>query len=363
MEYGDFEIHCFNANRYGVLEVFAGGDCQAPYVSCDFIAGHGDYDAQVNLTQVQAGDQFLLRGVPMWGELAITKAAGQCVDTGIDRFAGNNDCATPAIIGNGTYTGLTVSTGLEDYYQVCLGAGQTLSIEHQRHYFGGIEISLWEVDSAGCAAYTHNDRLALWSDPEYTYQHSSNVDVDLLIKVRAWATTPCNEYDLTIGQANGCGGVPIQYTFCDPANPNSSGVPTQLEAIGGSGIKSGIRLESSMGPGGQFASLLVSDAFHQPGTTLGLGRFCLAPAGFAFGRYNRFGSELNSLGVFDGTGRFVNLVGTSSTGYGFDVPTFVPTLNRFIRAGETWHFQLWHRESGGGSNFSNGVAVQFATIP
>ena len=30
-----------------------------------------------------------------------------------------------------------------------------------------------------------------------------------------------------------------------------------------------------------------------------------------------------------------------------------------IQSGQTWHFQLWHRDEGGIPNFSNGVTVVF----
>jgi len=55
-----------------------------------------------------------------------------------------------------------------------------------------------------------------------------------------------------------------------------------------------------------------------------------------------------------------NQVGTSTVGSGFDVPATVPiTGSPTISAGSTWHFQLWHREAAGASNFSNGLSVTF----
>ncbi|HPF13737.1 MAG TPA: hypothetical protein PLJ12_05680 [Planctomycetota bacterium] len=53
-------------------------------------------------------------------------------------------------------------------------------------------------------------------------------------------------------------------------------------------------------------------------------------------------------------------MGTSGVTSGYDVPNTVPiTGSPTIVAGSTWHFQLWHRENGGASNFSNGLSVTF----
>ena len=69
---------------------------------------------------------------------------------------------------------------------------------------------------------------------------------------------------------------------------------------------------------------------------------------------------MNSLGLFDSSGVLQNSVGTSTVGSGFDVPLNIPIGSGMtITAGDTWHFQLWHRENGGGSNLSNGVSIQF----
>ena len=84
--------------------------------------------------------------------------------------------------------------------------------------------------------------------------------------------------------------------------------------------------------------------------------------GNAFGRYNvTTGSgNLNSIGLFDTSGVLQNQVGTSTVGSGFDVPLNVPIPGiGSIMTGETWHFQLWHREAAGSSNFSNGLSVPF----
>ncbi len=78
------------------------------------------------------------------------------------------------------------------------------------------------------------------------------------------------------------------------------------------------------------------------------------------GRYNVFGGNQNSIGIFNEFGALQNLAGTSSVGYGFEVPLALPFAGApTIQSGETWHFQLWHREPGGTSNFSSGISLGF----
>ncbi len=54
-------------------------------------------------------------------------------------------------------------------------------------------------------------------------------------------------------------------------------------------------------------------------------------------------------------------------GSGFDVPDTIPgNTPILIMSGSSWHFQLWHRDSGaqaGDSNFSNGLSVTFPAAP
>ncbi len=148
-------------------------------------------------------------------------------------------------------------------------------------------------------------------------------------------------------------------TFCDPANPNSTGQPTQLSANLGSGVGSGLHLEAHHGPAGQFGYFLIGTTFNEPGITLSQGRLCVSGS---IGRYNAGSGQLNSTGQFDGSGVFQNFVGTATStgGTGFDVPITIPTTGSpTIQPGSTYTFQLWHREAGGQSNFSNGLEVMF----
>ena len=152
-------------------------------------------------------------------------------------------------------------------------------------------------------------------------------------------------------------------TFCDPNENNSTGVPTVMTGMTGGSVGSGLHLDASSGPPTQFGYFLVGTGVNDPGIMIpnSNGRLCLAlGGGQSLGRYNVSGGQFNSLGRFDAAGVLQNQVGTSSTGSGYDVPTTVPISGSpQIMAGETWHFQLWHREAAGQSNFSNGMSVTF----
>ena len=164
-----------------------------------------------------------------------------------------------------------------------------------------------------------------------------------------------------VAGTDGCGGMSggVGTPFCDPADINSTGMPTVLTGTMGSGIGSGLHLESAQGPANQLGYFLVGTGFSEPGLALGSGHLCfdLTP-GNAFGRYNT-GATTNSVGVYDAMGVLQNFAGTSAVGSGFDVPSTLPSIGGTIMPGQTWHFQIWHRESGGDSNFSNGLSVTF----
>ncbi len=161
------------------------------------------------------------------------------------------------------------------------------------------------------------------------------------------------------------GGDPNVTPFCDPANNNSTGGPASLTGVTGTGIGSGLHLEVTGGPATEFGYFLVGTAPEtvMP-TPISNGLLCLSvTGGNVFGRYNVTGGSLNSIGSFDAAGVFQNLVGTSTVGSGFDVPTTVPIpANPTIMAGDTWHFQMWYRDTpagAGSSNLTNGVSVVF----
>ncbi len=148
-------------------------------------------------------------------------------------------------------------------------------------------------------------------------------------------------------------------TFCDPADVNSTGQPTVLSALRSRQASSGLHLQVAQGPPGQFGYLIASDGQSAPGMALGQGHLCVGGGGSQVFAYKAPGGPGNSVGRFDGAGVLQNLVGTSSSGAGFDVPMGLPGLMGNLQAGQSYHFQLWHRDQGGAFNFSNGVSATF----
>ncbi len=145
--------------------------------------------------------------------------------------------------------------------------------------------------------------------------------------------------------------------FCDPANNNSTGFPCQLFGNFGTGVGSDLHLDATQGPPGEFGYFLMGTTFIDPGLTISQGELCVSGM---IGRYNIAGTQFNSIGRFDAAGDLENFVGTSSSGYGYDIPVSVPISGTpVITSGSTWHFQLWYREAGGNANFSNGMSVTF----
>ncbi len=173
-----------------------------------------------------------------------------------------------------------------------------------------------------------------------------------LFSPRVWNGRLCDGMVATVGTP-----------FCNPNDPNSTGMSTNLIASFGSGTGSDLHLDSNQGPNGQFGYFLVGTASSEPGIMLpnSQGRLCLAiGGGNSLGRYNVTGTQFNSLGLFNAAGELQNLASTSGSGAGYDVPTTVPIAGSpQIMVGQTWHFQLWHRENGGLSNFSNGLSISF----
>ncbi len=156
---------------------------------------------------------------------------------------------------------------------------------------------------------------------------------------------------------------PVGVPYCQPMDANCTGLSTLLtDTLIGFG--STLHLEASQGPPSQFGFFLVGAGPSDPGLSLSRGRLCLSiTGGNVIGRYSLAGGSRNSLGSFNNNGVFINLVGTSAQGSGFDVPSSLPFAgNPLIVAGSTWYFQLWHRDpcpQPGDSNFSNALEVTF----
>jgi hypothetical protein len=190
-----------------------------------------------------------------------------------------------------------------------------------------------------------------------------------------WMSLDCNgngvtdDLDITNGTSldQNQDGVPDECqngTIC-VANLNTSGQGATLAGSSlGSGIGSGLHLECTSGPAGQYGFFLAS-AGGSSNTTVLNGALCIDQP---IGRYNsqmatnQGLATLNSIGVFDAAGVLQSISGngTSAAGSGFDVPLELPFTQpvQQVLPGSTWYFQCWFRD-GASANFSDVVGVTF----
>ena len=377
---GNAQFDTLGATWDTQLAVYQGVGCTATCVDYDY--GTGSPIAPFFLGRslmiipdVQVGDTFLVRvgnlpeGHTPWIVLGISQNDDPCFGQADDVYAGNDRYPDAASLTDGLYSNLWVSNLHPDFYTFCIDPGGTLTVDALfSHGAGNLDLQLWGTDPANegqlgsflvdSESETDNESLT-WTNP-----HATNREVRLYVRVEDWFSGPdCNTYDL---QVSGTGSCDITVTtFCDPMDVNSTGFPTVGTAVPQPGVGAGVRLEATQGPPGQFGYWHVGTAPTEPGLAIGEGRFCLSITNFnRYGRYNQAGNSMNSVGQFDAQGVFQNLVGTSQTGTGFDVPIEIPITfpnNTFhtVAPGQTWYYQLWHREANGQSNFTNGLAITY----
>ncbi len=332
--------------------------------------------SQVALNGLAAGDQVLIQvggygSSYGQGSMNITHFVDPCVGLPDDPLEDNDDCATASVVGNGVIPALFVSLADPDFYAFCVASGATVNADLLfTSSIGDIDCFLRAASSAQCGSGNGADELAEGfsaTDNEHlTWTNDTGGDLDVILEVNVWASSPtnCNTYDMVISGAEGCGaGGTTGSPFCNPAYLNSTGQPTILAGSFGSGVGSDLHLESIDGVPNEFGYFLVGT---DPTASIPVsnGRLCLVGnAGSQLYRYNVAGGDSNSVGQFDANGVFQNQAGTSTVGSGFDVPSTIPGLLPInITSGQTWHFQLWHRDTpyaAGSSNFSNGLSVTF----
>ncbi len=291
-----------------------------------------------------------------------------CFVAADDRYEPNDHCAGALWVSDGTYPEQWVSLYNRDLFRFCVPEGQTVSMavlfDNTR---GDLDAFLRPASAGTCGSGFGGDVLAQGTSGthheflDWTNTTGSSMDVVLEVSVWDQSTQACNQYDLVVAGTGSCADHWVGSPFCDPMEPNSSGLATQLRGHFGSGSGSGLRLIASDGPALQFGYILVGSGTQEPGVAVGQGRLCLAtqfPA--LLGRYTVLQDLRNSIGIFNAAGVWINQAGTSAQGVGFDVPLRLPIDGAGgIQAGQTWHFQLWHRDWGGEANFSNGLTVAF----
>ena len=329
----------------------------------------------ITLLGVQAGDTYLVNSAVRFsghpaneGALNVVRLTAACQGLGDDIFEPNDGSFQGPIVQDGNYTGLWASNFEWDYYTMCLAPGATMQADvFFSHADGNIDFHLGLLDPilpqhfqgpfAVGDSHTDNEQVS------YTNASGRSVTVSLRVRCLNWSyQQKCIPYSLQIAGVGHCPWTSA--TFCDPMDANSTGLSTRLSATTLPGSVSRVHFDVDQGPPSQFAYFLVGTGASNPGLSLGQGRLCLSVAPFnQLYRYNLAGTEFNSLGRFQPDGTLLNISGTSAAGPGYDLPTSIP--NPFypngapILSGRSWYFQVWHRDVGGQSNFSNGVRIDF----
>ena len=136
---------------------------------------------------------------------------------------------------------------------------------------------------------------------------------------------------------------PLGVSYCS-ATPNSTGHAAEISASGSASVTANdLSLHGTGLPANAFAYFVTSmtEGFvANPGGSQG--NLCL---GGAIGRYI-------------GAGQVQNSGGSGQIGLTLDLDT-TPTPTGLVaaQAGETWHFQAWHRDIGSTSNFTDALRV------
>ncbi|MBL4770642.1 MAG: hypothetical protein JKY61_05760 [Planctomycetes bacterium] len=377
---GHFQIDTLGSTWDTQLAIYAGSGCTTSCVDYDFGTGAISSNFPIPtsiilLRDVTAGDVFLIRVGGLseshtpTDRLNINEYTDPCIDGTDDALEDNETLAHAIPFDDGSYANLWVSHADPDHFSFCVAPGNTLQVDLLfTHANGNVQAKLlstnttypdWEGTRLD-HGFTNTDNESL----TWTNTSATNEQVTLRVFING-ETSPsdCNDYDLIVSGSGPCDFT--ANTFCDPMDPNSTGLSTNLSASPSTTAETRLRLEVNQGPPGQFGYFLVGTAPSAPGLALGQGHLCFDLGGFQrLGRYNVAGSPMNSLGRFQPDGTLNNIVGTSGNGKGFDVPASLP-FNWFygqnirVVAGQTWHYQLWHREPNGNSNFSNGLSVLF----
>ncbi|MCP4125986.1 MAG: hypothetical protein GY753_02850 [Gammaproteobacteria bacterium] len=262
-------------------------------------------------------------------------------------------------LSDGYYPALYMRTTEE--LSICVAAGQTLNVDIEVPSAGGSLIADLRCtnDITGCFGSGGILDTDSSQTPHLQWTNNTGIDETVLLQLQyIQGTLPCSTFNLTIAGAGSCTDFVEARDFCEPGQPNSSGLATKLFASQILVLGSPVQLECVQGPPNQFGYLLAGTDFTTPGLSIGQGLLCLdISQGSLLGRYNQ-GGAYNSIGQFNIDAQFENSAGTSLSGFGFTLPDSTP-WGSAIAPGQSLFFQLWHRDIGGNSNLSNGVQITF----
>ncbi len=270
-----------------------------------------------------------------------------------DGFEDNDECTVGVILADGTHTALNVEEFDHDFFQVRVRSGQTLTVDALfQNDFGDVDLYLWDphmacgTDVVGSGAGAIAASTSTTDHEQIVYTNSGATTETLIIEVDMWTLNGCNEYDLVIDGAVFPSGIGTPY--CQ-ANPNSTGQPSAIFAIGSPQVADrDVTLRVENLPPNTFGFFIVSP--HQA--------FIPHPAGSA-----------GVLCIAGPVGRFVGPGQVQDSGAAGEISLailldMIPSPTGFLSTspGDTWNFQLWHRDAVMGaatSNFSNARSIAF----
>ncbi len=269
-------------------------------------------------------------------------------DCAVDALEDNDSCAAAVAMLGGTTQNLTVAKVDSDFYSITVPAGATLDVDiFFAHAQADVDIFLYDPTVSCGDTTTYLERSITATDNEdlaYTNAGLFAKTVTLEVQVYPTGTGECADYTIVIdpGQGNTVG-----MNYCGPAATNSVNESGTMVALGSASVSNNdLTLVGTLLPPGSLGYFVVSENagfIANPGGSTG--NLCLLPP---FGRYSQFTAAVAANGTM-----------TLPIDLG-NVPQ--PTSAVAIQPGETWHFQLWHRDSFLGtatSNFTDGIAVTF----
>jgi hypothetical protein len=238
-------------------------------------------------------------------------------------------------VANGTQGagGTTGTSELVDIPDIVVPAGQTVGVALRTtlaglRYFGTGSAPHQVFSDANLTLTTGDSRSAAFTTGGTFFSSRALV----------------GELHYVLGSGGGIGT-----SYCGPGVVNSTGNPGEISGAGSLVVaNNNLTLQASSLPNNAFGYFLTSQTqglVPQPGGSLGV--LCLG----------------GNIGRYVGPGQIQNSGGTGSFGLLLDL-TQTPTPTGFVSVapGETWNFQVWHRDSVGGaavSNFTDGLSATF----
>ncbi|MCP3915765.1 MAG: hypothetical protein GY711_09435 [bacterium] len=244
----------------------------------------------------------------------------------------------------------------------------------------------WE-EIAGTLIVQWNEAFFFPNDPIATFQvqvHSSGPALAQFVYLDIQGARPAGGTSATIGYQSGGVGNDFEWSFntagsvsngtvltlfnnigvnyCDPAIPNSTGLPGHISASGSDVVAANcVTLIASDLPVGVFGIFIAGPGNGPFLPAASCGRFCLKGGDpTLLGRFNRPG-EVFATGP-SGTGSLeIDLTDIPIAGDNVGSPG---PFEIALLPGDTWNFQAWYRELPGGpcpqlNNFTDALEVTF----